>query len=141
MEYRGTKKALEAHDYFQETGGKVLIHAEIIGNNGWSVLEVAQWLGGTDVKKIVARIHSWSRSIIDIYLIIKFMLSGIFICCCSAAMPGNFMGRKIGRVFKYKSGNHTIAQLVKLKESERVNTCDMKIMKDRMVNLENGLTK
>ena len=59
MEYRGTKKALETHDYFRETGGKALTNAEIICNNGWSVLEVAQWLGGIDLNKILSQIGSW----------------------------------------------------------------------------------
>ena len=94
MRYRDTKKALESVSYFQETGGKALSHSEVREGNGLSILDLAQYLGGIDLKKVISVAYSWLRGIIDLYLVEKFVISLMFLCCFTKVMPGGSITQK-----------------------------------------------
>ena len=68
INHRDTKIALSSAKYFDQTGGKPLSHSEIKGQGAWSLLTLAQALGGIDLKRIIDTAVSWIKGLAHTYM-------------------------------------------------------------------------
>ena len=120
-------------------------HSEIMRGDGWSILDFAQSLGGSDLKRALNTCFALISRICHVYMVSRFILALLCFCCFASSMSGDSMWYKAVKTMKYRSKLFTATKIDKLEtaknhsvETGQANQLLLQIYGKRLDDLEKG---